>query len=239
MDIEKLKAEFEQTECFKRLEHVAQYTFFEFGAYIKRTDVPADIEKKCGKLITALLFSWSAWKEAKAQAVPEYAEFYLGNGLFAVCDWCDFNSVKSFKWNSTSLDNRVQWAWAHDVENGGEKRKKVAMHNVIMRPSEGFIVDHINGNGLDNRRSNLRIATRQQNTFNSVHKGGTSKYKGVALDRESGLWRAYIAKDGKRTWLGRFPDELSAAIAYDKAAKDMFGEYAKLNIATAQEPAND
>lgn len=71
MDIEKLKAEFEQSECFKRLEHVAQYTFFEFGAYIKRTDVPADIEKKCGKLITALLFSWSAWKEAKAKSVPE------------------------------------------------------------------------------------------------------------------------------------------------------------------------
>ena len=71
MDIEKLKAEFEQTECFKRLEHVAQYTFFEFGAYIKRTDVPADIEKKCGKLITALLFSWSAWKEAKVPAVPD------------------------------------------------------------------------------------------------------------------------------------------------------------------------
>lgn len=74
MDIEKLKAEFEQSECFKRLEHVAQYTFFEFGAYIKRTDVPADIEKKCGKLITALLFSWSAWKEAKAQAVPDLSE---------------------------------------------------------------------------------------------------------------------------------------------------------------------
>ena len=75
MDIEKLKAEFEQTECFKRLEHVAQYTFFEFGAYIKRTDVPADIEKKCGKLITALLFSWSAWKEAKTQAVPEWKDY--------------------------------------------------------------------------------------------------------------------------------------------------------------------
>lgn len=75
MDIEKLKAEFEQSECFKRLEHVAQYTFFEFGAYIKRTDVPADIEKKCGKLITALLFSWSAWKEAKSQAVPEWKDY--------------------------------------------------------------------------------------------------------------------------------------------------------------------
>jgi hypothetical protein len=69
MDIEKLKTEFEASECFKRFEHVVQYTFFEFGAYCKRTDVPADIEKKCGKLITALIFSWSAWKEAKA--VPE------------------------------------------------------------------------------------------------------------------------------------------------------------------------
>ena len=70
MDIEKLKAGFEQTECFKRLEHVAKYTFFEFGAYIKRTDVPADVEKKYGRFITALIFSWSAWKEAH-QAVQE------------------------------------------------------------------------------------------------------------------------------------------------------------------------
>ena len=72
MDIEKLKAEFEQSECFKKLEHVAQYTFFEFGAYLKRTDVPDNVEKKCGHLITALIFSWGAWKEAKAHAVPEW-----------------------------------------------------------------------------------------------------------------------------------------------------------------------
>lgn len=71
MDIEKLKAEFEQSECFKKLEHVAQYTFFEFGAYLKRTDVPDDVEKKCGHLITALIFSWGAWREAKAQAIPD------------------------------------------------------------------------------------------------------------------------------------------------------------------------
>lgn len=82
MDIEKLKARFEQTECFKRLEHVAQYTFFEFGAYIKRTDVPADAEKKYGRFITALIFSWSAWKEAH-QAVPEGGAL-LGATLDAV-----------------------------------------------------------------------------------------------------------------------------------------------------------
>lgn len=73
MDIEELKADFEQSECFKRLEHVAQYTFFEFGAYIRRTDVPDEAEKKHGKMILALILSWSAWKEAKtkAQAAPE------------------------------------------------------------------------------------------------------------------------------------------------------------------------
>ncbi|MFN3893094.1 MAG: hypothetical protein ACK4KU_00700 [Acinetobacter sp.] len=103
MDIEKLKAEFEQSECFKRLEHVAQYTFFEFGAYIKRTDVPADIEKKCGKLITALLFSWSAWKEAKAQAVPEENSLLsatldavqkLGSGDFVLVDKDTIEDIK-------------------------------------------------------------------------------------------------------------------------------------------------
>lgn len=75
MDIEKLKAEFEQSKCFKKLEHVAQYTFFEFGAYLRRTDVPDDVEKKCGHLITALIFSWRAWEEAKAQAVPEWFDY--------------------------------------------------------------------------------------------------------------------------------------------------------------------
>lgn len=71
MDIEKIKSDFEASECFKRFEHVVQYTFFEFGAYIKRTDVPDDVEKKAGKMILALILSWSAWKEANAQAVPE------------------------------------------------------------------------------------------------------------------------------------------------------------------------
>ena len=69
MDIEKLKAAFESSKCFKRFEDVVQYTFFEFGAYCKRTDVPADVERKHGKLIWGLILTWDAWKEAKA--VPE------------------------------------------------------------------------------------------------------------------------------------------------------------------------
>ena len=72
MDIEKTKAEFEKSECFKRFEDVVQHTFFDFGTYCIRTDVPRDVEKKIEKLVSGLIFSWKAWKEAKAQAVPEW-----------------------------------------------------------------------------------------------------------------------------------------------------------------------
>lgn len=79
MDIEKSKAEFEKSECFKRFEGVLQYTFFDFGTYCIRTDVPRDVEKKIEKLVSGLIFSWKAWKEAKAQAVPEVIT--IGNEL--------------------------------------------------------------------------------------------------------------------------------------------------------------
>ena len=190
------------------------------------------------------LGAWNAWQAVKAQAVPEYAEFYLGGGVFAICDWKDYETVKNFKWNTSSRQSRTQWVWAHDPKNADINRRKVAMHNLIMCPPEGLYVDHINGNGLDNRRSNLRIVTKQQNTFNSAHKGGTSKYKGVCLEKESGMWKAYITKDGKKKSIGRFALEDDAARAYDKEAISLFREHAKLNflpkaMIEAQEPAND
>lgn len=113
MDIEELKADFEQSECFKRLEHVAQYTFFEFGAYIKRTDVPADIEKKCGKLITALLFSWSAWKEAKAQAAPKWisVEINSPNPHDQVLAFTNQNGTNIFE--TLFLDEFKDWKTTH------------------------------------------------------------------------------------------------------------------------------
>lgn len=94
MDIQEIKAEFEASECFKRFEHVVQYTFFEFGAYIKRTDVPDDVEKKAGKMILALILSWSAWKEAKAQAVPE--GFVL---IPKEMNWINADSLACAEWD--------------------------------------------------------------------------------------------------------------------------------------------
>ena len=126
---------------------------------------------------------WVFWQQAQKVAVPEYCEIYLGMGLFVMCDWLDFEKIKNYKWNATSRKEFTQWSWAYDTSC--ETRKKVAMHNLIMNPSDGLFVDHINGNGLDNRRSNLRLVTKQQNCFNSRSKGGSSLYKGVSFDKQS------------------------------------------------------
>ena len=104
------------------------------------------------------------------------------------------------------------------------------MHRLIMG---GAFVDHIDGNGLNNRRSNLRPVTVQQNAWNQRGHGGSSAYKGVSFDRETGLWRAYYTKDRKRIFLGRYPTEEEAALSYNAAAKSAFGEYAKLNVLAA------
>lgn len=92
------------------------------------------------------------------------------------------------------------------------------------------IADHINHNGLDNRKSNLRDANKQQNSFNTRSNRGSSIYKGVSFEKTTRLWRSYITKDGIRQYLGRFDNELDAALAYDKKAREIFGEYANCNI---------
>ncbi|MFW2032020.1 HNH endonuclease [Acinetobacter sp. ULE_I037] len=190
--------------------------------------------------------AWDAWQlgaRRRFSTIPKYAEFHLGGGVYTICDWEDYESVKEFKWNTSSRQSRTQWAWAHDPKNGGITRKKVAMHNLIMCPPENHYVDHINGNGLDNRRVNLRIVTKQQNTFNSASKGGSSIYKGVCRDKQCDMWVAYITKDGKKRTIGRFEFEDDAARAYDKEAMHLFGEYAKLNfkqaMIEAQEQSHD
>jgi len=108
-------------------------------------------------------------------------------------------------------------------------------HPLMHRLLAMGITDHVNGNGLDNRRANLRPATRSQNGANRRKVVKTaSSFKGVtryAVTR----WRAYITKDQARIHLGVFESELSAASAYDCAARELFGEYAALNFPQAGE----
>ncbi len=120
------------------------------------------------------------------------------------------------------------------------------MHRAVMSFSKGRIsgvpngkfVDHINHNGLDNRRANLRIVTHKQNGWNrrKTARKSTSRYKGVCWSKRERMWHVQIKKNGKQITIGYFLDEKAAARAYDAKADELFGQYAALNFPQARKP---
>jgi hypothetical protein len=115
---------------------------------------------------------------------------------------------------------------------------KILLHNLIMRPPDDLLVDHIDHNGLNNQGSNLRLATHQENMINRrphrTYKGKPrrTQYKGISLahpDYPNSKWRAEITANGKRIHLGTFDTEREAALAYNEAALKYHGEFAHLN----------
>lgn len=152
----------------------------------------------------------------------------LSQGKFALIDPEDYPKVSQLKW--CLFENKGK-QYAHGQIN----RRTVYMHRVIMGLKWGDKrhADHINGNGLDNRRSNLRVCTQAQNKAGySLSRRNTSGYKGVCWYKgRNKSWCARIMARGKYYQLGYFKDAKEAARAYDKAAKELHGEYAKLNFA--------
>lgn len=119
-------------------------------------------------------------------------------------------------------------------ENGYARTKaygrQLLMHRMILGlcVGDGIKTDHKDTNKLNNQKNNLRVCTTRQNNRNSKSKGGISKYKGVSLTKH-GTWKSGIKKNYEYVYLGCFQTELEAAIAYNEAAKELFGEFAKLN----------
>lgn len=145
----------------------------------------------------------------------------LPNGLTVFVDPEDVPLISQHVWQACK-SHRTNYA------RGGSCRKgtRVLMHNLIFGVRDGYRVDHKDGNGLNNRRSNLRWATRAQNAANnSGGVRGRSKFWGV-----SGGWVATIAHNNKRIRIGVFATEEEAARAYDEAAKKYHGEFARLNF---------
>ena len=149
----------------------------------------------------------------------------FGGGVSMV-DECDFEHLSQFKWYAVRAPHTT---YAHRYLGD---RKYLLMHREIMGDS-GLLLDHVNNDGLDNRRSNLRFANSQKNAFNRrKDRDARSRFKGVCFDKgmtRKKRWRASIRKDDKPIYLGYFYTEREAALAYDTAAQSLFGAFAKTN----------
>lgn len=140
--------------------------------------------------------------------------------------------------NESDLKLVSEYDWCLNKKETGKRTEYVRTHEGSMKmhqlflgePPEGQVIDHINGDGLDNRRTNLRFCTHSENHANErKRRGGTSVFKGVSFDSNRDKWSAKIMVNGETRNLGRFDDESAAAIAYDLAAVEIYGQYARTN----------
>lgn len=154
----------------------------------------------------------------------DHAFILTSRGLIALVSAQDATLIENRKWSAAPSGNGRSFyakTWVKDIGRGE------SMHRIIM--SDGPAVDHINRNGMDNRRANLRYATPSQNVANGrASRGKSSKYRGVQWAKNKG-WLAVVTLRGKMVFRKRFPTEVEAAMAYDSEAVKVFGEFASTN----------
>lgn len=154
----------------------------------------------------------------------------LSRGLVAIVDAEDEALVGGFKWYAVPASDGSTF---YAARNHPETTRQLRLHNVLMCPPAGLFVDHINRDGLDNRRANMRLASRRENMANRRFPLGKSGYRGV--HRYGRRWCASVSEQGQSVVVGVFDDPAKAARAYDVAASQRYGEFAVLNFP----PAND
>lgn len=155
----------------------------------------------------------------------------LTQGQVAIVDDDDYEKLNKYKWYASKQFNTYYARRNESRKNNCGKQKTIRMHDEIMNISKGQLVDHKDGNGLNNRKNNLRIATAAQNGANKgKFSKASSKYKGVFWDKGANKWGSGVCFKGKKFHLGLHKNEIDAAKAYDVKAKELFGEFAKLNF---------
>jgi hypothetical protein len=159
--------------------------------------------------------------------VPGVRKIVLTQGFVALVDDEDFERVVEA--GSWRVHKRGARRWASHTG----AQKDILLHRFILDAQPGQQVDHVNGDGLDNRRANLRWATSAENSANRRKGvGAVSRFKGVGFDGRNPRrpWLACLQVRGVRRWLGSFGTEEEAAQAYDRAARESFGEFARANF---------
>lgn len=156
-------------------------------------------------------------------------EIPLTRGMVAIVDEADFPMLSQLTWRALNAGNAFYAATG--------KKKTCLMHRLLLCPPEGVEVDHVNGNTLDCRRTNIRLASRSGNGANRPKPAGrnggpTSMFKGVSRSRTA--WVASICVEKQQIRLGSFQSEVQAALAYDAAAREHFGSFARPNFPMAQ-----
>lgn len=170
------------------------------------------------------IYKSKALPVALASGVPDGAvAIPLRNCFYALVDAADFDAISRHPW-SVRVAQKLAYAWSRRDDG-----RPVLMHRLIMDPPDDMDVDHINGNGLDNRRSNLRVCTRSQNLGNR-RISDQHAFKGICRETRCNRWFAVCAK--KR--LGNFATAEEAARAYDRAALARWGEFARTNFPREQ-----
>jgi len=153
----------------------------------------------------------------------------LTQGQFALVDDGDYAYLMQWKWYA-HWDTNTFYAVRKSPKTGpGDSRQLIRMHREILKAGKGQMVDHMDGNGLDNRRQNIRFCSHSQNNYNYANYPHSSKYKGVSWKTARGKWYAGIRHEGKHIFIGLYVNEDEAGRAYDKKAKELFGEFARLN----------
>lgn len=154
-----------------------------------------------------------------SQSIP------LKGGATALVDAADYPRLAQHTWFMSQEGYAVGL-----LPNGHGKFALLYMHRVILQPAPGELVDHINSNPFDNRRQNLRLASSHQNHQNRrVKSNSHTELKGVGWHKEREKYYARIQLQGIRVHLGYFQDAATAALAYDEAARTLFGEFARPN----------
>ena len=177
-----------------------------------------------------LFFAWPVMFYRRLKYGYSYRRIYLGEGEWTILDQQDYYRLGDLKW--TISGNGRKFYAARFVKIGPGKTKTLRLHREIMNPPPGLLVDHKNGNGLDNRRTNLRPATRSQNMYNKpkTKSKTSSRFIGVCFDKSRRKWETRIYYQKRKIWLGRFDSEIDAARAYDRASIKYHGEFARFNF---------